>query len=191
MTPRLLPACATAAVGIALLAGCTPLGSGAGASSSATPTTEPTTTVLAEAPAGTPDPCALVTAEELGEDVGIKMAAGKYNSALSNSGRNICEWRPANEERSEPRVQIEINWGFPSTAEHRALAEEVFDKTLDVTRKIGDITDAYTTPSRHTLGMSVDEYFVKISYIAPNASRKVAGNATIEIARDVYAALSS
>ncbi len=185
MTPRLLPACAAAIAGIALLAGCTPLGSDVSASASEEPTVLPSDEADAKAPAGTVDPCTLITKKTLSTIVGTQMAYGQFNSALSNDGRNICEWRPKSDDKSEPRVQVEVNWGFPDVAEHRALAEEVFGKTRDVKRGIDGASDAYSTPSRSTLGMTVDEYFVKISYIRPSAGKDVAGDTTLEIARKV------
>ncbi|WP_062517844.1 DUF3558 family protein [Demequina gelatinilytica] len=191
MTPRLLPACAAAIAGIVLLAGCTPLGSDASASVSASPTALPTEVVDAQAPEGTVDPCDLIKKKTLSSMVGTQMAAGRFNNALSNDGRNICEWRPKSDQKSEPRVQVEVNWGYPDVAAHRALAEEAFGKTRDVKRSIAGATDAYTTPSRRTLGMSVDEYFVKVSYIRPATDGSTAGDITFEIARKVAKNLAS
>ncbi len=180
-----------AVTGVALLAGCTPLSSGPDASASATPSTEPTTTVLATAPAGTPDPCAMIGAERASEILGTEMSAGEFDAGVSSDGRNICEWRPANEEKSEPRLQVEVNWAFPDAAEHRALAEEVFGATSDLDREIEGASDVYTSPGRRTLGMTVGDYFVKVSYIKPKAKKKVALNACVDAAREIAAGLSA
>ncbi|SEJ67894.1 DUF3558 family protein [Demequina mangrovi] len=192
MTPRqLLTSAAATASGVALLSGCTPLGSSGDPSASATPTALSTASPVAHAPAGTVDPCALVKRGNVSNAVGANLAQGVFNSALSTDGRNICDWRPENEDKTEPRVQVEINWAFPDASSHRALAEEVFGKTLDVSREVEGATDLYMTPSRHTLGMSVGDYFVKVSMIDPDASRSEGADAIIDIGRRVAANLSS
>ncbi|WP_062465756.1 DUF3558 domain-containing protein [Demequina maris] len=189
MTLRLLPAWTAAAVGAAVvLAGCTPLASDAEPSADASSLTDPTVSAVATAPAGTPDPCDVMTLKTLNKIVGLKMADGEFNSSLSYEGRNICEWRPHNEERSEPRVQVEINWEYPDPVRHRELAEAVFGNTFTVKKTIKGAEDAYALPSRRTIGMGVGDYFVKVSYIQPG--RKEGKNMTLEIAREVAASLN-
>ncbi|WP_062531117.1 hypothetical protein [Demequina rhizosphaerae] len=189
MTLRLLPAWTAAAVGAAVvLAGCTPLASDAEPSADASSLADPSLSAVAVAPAGTPDPCEMITLKKLNGIVDVKMADGEFNSSLSYEGRNICEWRPKNEERSEPRVQVEINWEYPDPEAHQAIAEGVFGRTVKPGGKIKSADYAYALPGRRTIGMGVGDYFVKVSFIQPN--RKGAPDITLKLARAVSSTLA-
>ncbi len=187
--PRLLPAWTAAAVGAAVaLAGCTPLDSDTEPSTDPSAIADPTVSAIAEAPAGTPDPCETLTLRRLNAIVGAKMAEGEFNSSLSYDGRNICEWHPENEERSEPRVVVEINWEYPDAARHRELAEEQLGKTYVVKRKIPGAENAYASSTRRTIGMEVDGNFVKVSFVQPK--NKSGQEITYNLAREVAATLN-
>ncbi len=187
--PRLLPAWTAAAVGAAVtLAGCTPLDSDTEPSADPSAAANPTVSAIAEAPAGTPDPCDTLTLKRLNKLAGLKMVDGEFNSSLSYDGRNICEWHPQNDERTEPRVVVEINWEYPDAARHRELAEAQLGKTYTVKKNIPGAENAYTHPSRRTIGMEVDGSFVKVSYIQPG--RKEGKDITLELAREVAASLN-
>ncbi|WP_296667801.1 DUF3558 family protein [Demequina sp.] len=181
MSHRLPPVLVGAAAAAALLlGGCTP--AGGGVDSSASPSVAPTAdgAVTATAPEGTPDPCTLLTAEFLQEATGFKMLDGTFNAALSNDGRNICTWNPASTERNVPRIQVEVNWGFPDAAGHREIATQIFGDLKNV--EIEGATNAYAYPGYRTEAMEVGQYFVKVSYIHPN--RTNAGQITTAIATE-------
>lgn len=175
-----------AAVGSAmLLAGCTPSTTGPDATASPAPST--TSTVAAEAAAGTIDPCSLVSAQKLTELTGFDMTAGQFNGGLSDSGRNVCDWRPLDEERTVPRLVITVNWGFPDANAHRALAEEVSGWSTDV--EVEGATNAYALSAYRTWGMNVGDYFLKVSYIQP--SNRDGGHVAEAITKEAVANLNA
>jgi|GEM_PF-5308579 len=164
-----LAAVATAAA--VALAACTPASTGTDAS--ADPDVE--STVLAgpaEAPAGTVDPCELLTAKRLKKLTGTSFAQGTFNSTLSGEGRNLCTWYPENEERSYPRLSVEINWEFPDPVQHREIATDLFGKTANVKSGIEGAEEPYFLPGKTTLGMGVGDYFVKVSYTPSGNSQQ-------------------
>ncbi|WP_062461138.1 hypothetical protein [Demequina soli] len=168
MTLRLPAAWAGAAAGAAvLLAGCTPLDSGVGPTASASPSAEPTISAVAVAPAGTPDPCAMIVLDKLNSVLDTTMAEGVFDSGLSYDGRNICGWAPKDDQKTEPRVQVEINWEYPDATRHRKIAADLFGKTIDI-KPIKNAKDAYALPGKRTIGMSVGDYFVKVSFTQPD-----------------------
>lgn len=170
-----------AAAGVALLAGCTP--ADGGATATATPEPTPTATALAEAPAGTPDPCALVSRERLQEISGYELSDGVFNSGLSDSGRNVCDWGPASDEQTTPRVVVTVNWGFPDLEEHRALSEEIHGESRDV--EIEGAVGAYAFPGYRSISMGFGDHFIKVSYIQPD--NPDGGHVCAAIAREVAA----
>lgn len=172
-------------MGAVLLAGCTPSSSTSDATASAEPAS--TSTTAAEAPAGTVDPCSLVSGQKLSEITGFEMTEGDFNGGLSDSGRNVCDWRPVDEERSVPRLVITVNWGFPDAAEHRALAEEISGWSTDV--EIEGATNAYALTAYRTWGMNVGDYFLKVSYIQPG--NRDGGHVAEAITKEAVANLAS
>lgn len=177
---------ALVAASVAALSACTPAGGGLATTASPTPTAS--AEVIEAAPPGTPDPCAAVSTARLAEITGAEMAPGVFNSSLSNEGRNLCSWRPKDENISYPQITVEINWGFPDVEEHRELAAAAVGEVADSESEVEGATGVYFLPGNRTLGMGVGDYFVKVSYL--HGTNGAMGARTIDVAREVAAYLN-
>ncbi|MDN4479258.1 DUF3558 family protein [Demequina sp. SYSU T00039] len=155
-----------AAAAALLLAGCT--AAGGGAASSASPSADPTVSIVAQPDPNHPDPCELLTAADFEEWGGTpEMTDGRFIGSLSGDGRSICRWQPASDELSVPRIQVLLNWEYADIAEQRELSEGIGAKTEDI--EIEGASSAYAAYGGRTIAMEVGDYFVQVSYTRPTS----------------------
>ncbi len=144
--------------------------------------TDPTvTTSEGDASTSLPDPCGLLTVDELHQATGVDFPEGSLNEALSNDSQVICDW--VNEDPLST-AQVLVNANGASFEDQRASVEDAFgEPTVDV-----DLADgAYRTTEGSLVAMKVGPLFVQVSYI-PNGPGDVA-DATVALAGDVLARL--
>ncbi|WP_062381321.1 DUF3558 family protein [Demequina pelophila] len=177
---------ATALAATALLAACTPSSTlddsttpspGVSAEPTAGPTSDAATEVEAapELPAGVPDPCDLLTVEEIAEASGVTLEEGVVYGVVTNSQQAACLWRTPAEDSSTPRLQVTLSWSDASFDERRAIAEETFGEVED-----GEIDGAdavFITGGGRSVSIEAGGYYAKISYIDPD--RDVRSNRSI------------
>lgn len=155
-----------------LLAGCT--AAGGGAEGSPSPSASPTASVIAQPDPNHPDPCALITPQDIADRGGIpEMNPGRFVASLSGDGRSICRWTTASEDSSVPRMQLVLNWENADLAAQRALADAVGAGTQDLSFEGipgGEfMTAAYSAYGGRTIAFSSGEYFVQLSLTWPAA----------------------
>ncbi len=128
-----------------------------------------------------PDPCGLLTVDELRQATGVDFPEGVRNEALSNESQVICDWVS---EGPLSTAQVLVNDNGASFDEQRASVEDAFgEPAVDV-----DLADAaYRTTEGSLVAMKVGALFVQVSYI-PNGPGNVA-DATVALAGDVLAHL--
>ncbi len=111
---------------------------------------------------GLPDPCALLTPDDLESVVGTAFGDGAVNADLSTDFQSICEWSAADE--SFLFVQVLVTDGSASVATQRQSAQEFLGETSDVS--VAGATEAYTVANGSILGMAVGGRFVQVSLLS-------------------------
>lgn len=129
-----------------------------------------------------PDPCSLLTVDQLADATGVTtFAEGEFNETLSGGDQSVCDWIS-----DDPfaTAQVLITPFGDSLDSQRASVEEAFDEpTVDV-----DLADgAYRTDEGSIVAMRVGALFVQVSYI-PSGPGEVA-DATVQLAGNVVEAL--
>ncbi|MDN4483106.1 DUF3558 family protein [Demequina lignilytica] len=158
-----------AAAAALLLAGCT--AAGGGAASSASPSADPTVSIVAQPDPNHPDPCELLTAADF-EEIGAipNMSDGRFVGSLSGSNRSICRWEPAAEDLNVPRIQVMLAWDLADLSERRALIDGMGAETVDY--EIEGASAAFASQGGRTIGMTVGDYYVQVSYTSPTLTIK-------------------
>lgn len=201
---RTLGVAVVACLGASWITGCSPAGEGAGESATAlpgasapasahptaNPTTDPTASPSATAAApdpNHPDPCTLLTATDFEEVGAPEMSDGRFIGSLSGKERSICRWVPADPEASVPRIQVVINWTYADPAAQRELADQIGAATEDI--EIEGASDAYVAFGGRTIGMTVGQDFVQVSYTRPDVKPAKVATANADFAARVAARL--
>ncbi len=134
----------------------------AGCSSS----TNPSDTAMSAPPAAgdtanVPDPCSLLTVDQISAAVGATVQPGKIDAKVSQGGQKACEWT-GGADSPYPFVQVLITPYGDQLDSQRQSAQDSLGDVADVT--IPGATGAYSFASGSTIGMAVKGYFVQVSY---------------------------
>ena len=160
-TPALrIPALAATALAASLaLAGC---------SSSANPSngSNPSDTAMAAPPAAgdtanLPDPCSLLTADQVSAAVGATVQPGTIDTKVSQDGQKACEWTPGGDS-PYPFVQVLITAFGDQLDSQRQSAQDAMGDVADVA--IPGADGAYSFAAGSTIGMAIKGYFVQVAY---------------------------
>ena len=140
-----------------------------------------TTTSGDQTSSALPDPCALLTVDELQAATGIEFPEGEPNATLSNDSQVICDWVS---EDPFATAQVLVNVNGASFDDQRASVEDAFDEpTVEV-----DLADAaYRTSEGSLVAMKVGSLFVQVSYLPPGAGD--VADATVALAGNVLSRL--
>ena len=110
----------------------------------------------------TPDPCSLLTAEELTELTGVEFGEGTFNEDLSAGGNQICDWLAVD---AFDTVQVLINpdsSGFPQS---RDGAVDAGMEVVDVDIEVAGADAAYIVEGG-IVATALGDMFVQVSYLA-------------------------
>jgi Protein of unknown function (DUF3558) len=144
-----------------------------------------TTTITSPEPAGTdiPDPCALLTTDDLEAATGLTFDEGVFNQSLSSEYQSICDWTASGTDFATAQVLLAPDAGGAfETA--KSGASSVFT-LVDIT--IPGASDAYATEEGSISGMEVPGYFLQVSYLPPGPGTVL--DATTDLATKAVAAL--
>ena len=133
------------------------------------------------AAANLPDPCSLLTVDQISAAVGATVQPGQLDKKVSQGGQLACVWTGT----PFPFVQVLITPFGDQIASQRQSAQDAMGDVADVT--IPGADGAYSFASGSTIGMAIKGYFVQVAY----NDTKVSDYATPaqELAKDVAAAL--
>ena len=108
-----------------------------------------------------PDPCALLTVEEIVSATGVPFDDGIFNEEISSEDQVICDWTG-----SEEFALVQVLFQDVDTfAGNRDSAEEFTGEVTDV--EIPGVSAAFATGEGSIIGMQVDRGYLQVSYI-PN-----------------------
>jgi hypothetical protein len=125
---------------------------------SATAPSEETTTPPSGGGGDLPDPCSLLTLDDVMTATGVTFDEGMFNEELSGESQVVCDWIGTEEFAF---VQVLIV-GFNAFDSNRASAEVIIGVT-DV--EIPGVSAAYATTEGSVIGMSMDSRYLQVSYI--------------------------
>jgi hypothetical protein len=125
-----------------------------------TTTPEASTTSVESPPGDAPDPCSLLTAEDIELATGLPFDEGVFNDELSSDSQLICDWIGSAEYATVQTliVPMDVYDG------QMASASGVF-ALVDV--DIDGADDSYATEEGSLVGMRVGALFLQVSYIPP------------------------
>lgn len=110
---------------------------------------------------GIPDPCGLLTEEQIEAATGIGFDGGTFDEDLSTDTQSLCVWH--SDDDPGTFVQVLVSEGAAQVQSQRAEAVEYLGTSQDET--VAGARDAYSLESGAILGMAVDDYFVQVSAI--------------------------
>jgi hypothetical protein len=113
-----------------------------------------------------PDPCALLTVEDILTATGAPFDAGVFNEELSSEDQVICDWTG----REEFALVQVLFHDIDSFEGNRDSAEEFTGDVTDV--EIPGVSAAFATGEGAIIGMQVDRGYLQVSYI-PNGPGSV------------------
>ena len=116
--------------------------------------------VAAQASGDTPDPCALLTAEELTELTGVEFGEGTFNEDLSAGGNQICDWVATD---AFDTVQVLIH---PDSAVFEQSRESASGFDMEVADIEVPGADAAYIVEGGIVATAVGDMFVQVSYLA-------------------------
>ena len=116
----------------------------------------------AEFEADVPNPCDVLTTDQVEGILGIAYDDAKPNDLLSTETQAICEWWAT--DAPGTFVQVIIKVDAAQVAVERDSANEGLGATVDET--ITGATDAYSMLQGAMIGMAVDDYFVQVSNLS-------------------------
>jgi hypothetical protein len=125
---------------------------------SATAPSEETTTPPSGGGGDLPDPCSLLTLDDVMTATGVTFDEGMFNEEFSGESQVVCDWIGTEEFAF---VQVLIA-GFNAFDSNRASAEVIIGVT-DV--EIPGVSAAYATTEGSVIGMSMDSRYLQVSYI--------------------------
>jgi hypothetical protein len=105
-----------------------------------------------------PDPCSLLTLDDVLTATGVSFGEGVLNEELSGESQVVCDWIGTEEFAF---VQVLIV-GFNAFDSNRVSAEEIMGVT-DV--EIPGASAAYATTEGSVIGMSMGSRYLQVSYI--------------------------
>ena len=105
-----------------------------------------------------PDPCALLTVDDVEAATGVSFDEGVFNEGLSSEIQGTCEWFSTGEFAF---VQIVVV-GIDSYDSNRASADEILG-VMDV--EIPGVSAAYVTTEGSVIGMAMGSSFLQVSYV--------------------------
>lgn len=111
-------------------------------------------------PGDAPDPCSLLTADDIESATGLQFDEGVFNHDLSSDSQLICDWIGSAEFATVQTLIVPMDV-YDS---QKASASEVFT-LVDV--DIDGAGDAYATEEGSLIGMRAGGRFLQVSYIPP------------------------
>lgn len=99
-----------------------------------------------------PDPCTLLSAQEIADAVGLDFGDGLYNGFLSTETETICEWNAIGDAYAS--VQVTVRATDRDAAAERAWAEEHYGPTVDAT--VAGIEGAFAAQDGTVVGLLAD-----------------------------------
>ena len=108
-----------------------------------------------------PDPCALLSVEDIVTATGVAFDEGVFNEELSSESQVICDWTGSEE---FALVQVLFH-DIDSFEGNRDSAEEFTGGVTDA--EIPGVSAAFASDEGSIIGMQVDDGYLQISYI-PN-----------------------
>ena len=176
---------ATALVACLALAGCKNTATASDSETSSPPAATASNSVNSSpAAANLPDPCSLLTVDQISAAVGATVQPGHLDKKVSQGDQLACVWTGGSD-TPFTFVQVLITPFGDQLASQRQYAQNAMGDVADVT--IPGADGAYSFASGSTIGMAIKGYFVQVAY----NDTKVSDYATPaqELAKDVVAAL--
>ncbi len=154
-------------------------------SSSETPTdtNTPTTTNTPAAAGAIPNPCSLLTVADIDSATGISYQPGVFDDQQSDDSHSICNFQPV--DGVLPFVQVLVSPGESQIAAQRGTADDFLGGSVDVT--VAGATNAYAVAGGSIVGMTVNGFFVQVSYMTSDMGEVTA--TTVTLAEKVASAL--
>ncbi len=130
-----------------------------------------------------PDPCGLLTLDQILTASETTVQHGTENAVVSNSTQRACDWKTADDRY--PYVEVVIGADAGSISERRTAAERAMGASTDVTVPGGE--NAFSVANGGVLAMAVGEYFVQVAYVTGDKADVAIITATL--AEDVAASI--
>ncbi len=127
--------------------------------SAATP--EPTASGDVGATTAVPDPCSLLTTDQVSAAVGTAVQPGHIDDKVSGDGQMACVWSPG-PDTPYPFVQVLVTPYGDQLDSQRQSAQDALGDVADVA--IPGAEGAYSFASGSTIGMAIKGYFVQVAY---------------------------
>jgi hypothetical protein len=106
-----------------------------------------------------PDPCGLLTTDDLNTATGLEFGEGAVNDTMSGPGRAVCDWT-SDSPFATAQTLLFADGDFEM---NRETAAEISGEPLDV--DVPGADQAYQTPEGSIVAMTVGDLFVQVSYI--------------------------
>lgn len=110
-------------------------------------------------PADTPNPCTLITPEQLQEILVLQFDAGVPKPDYSNEEQSVCQWSRSDDDRQF--IQIMVATGAERLQAERDDADGGTGTTAD--HEVSGADKAYYGMSGSLIGFALDDYFVHIA----------------------------
>lgn len=152
----------TALVACLVLAGCESNSTASTPPMSGRPTANASGTAAASPTAAKlPDPCSLLTVDQISAAVGATVQPGELDAKVSRGDQLACVWTPG-PDTPYPFVQVLITAHGDQLASQRQSAQDSLGDVADVS--IPGVNDAYSFAGGSTIGMAIKGYFVQVAY---------------------------
>ena len=175
----------SALVACLTLAGCKNNATPSTAAMSSPPAATASSSAMASpAASNLPDPCSLLTVDQISAAVGATVQPGKLDAKVSQGDQLACVWTPG-PDTPYPFVQVLITSHGDQLASQRQDAQDSLGDVADVA--IPGVTGAYSFAAGSTIGMAIKGYFVQVAYNDTGVSDY--STPAKELATDVAAAL--
>ncbi len=106
-----------------------------------------------------PDPCSLLTTEEIAAATGNPFGGGTYNEALSSDLLQICDWTS-----DDPFATAQVLLGQTDIESQREITVSAFGENV-VELDLAD--ESFRTEEGSVVAMQVGDLYVQVSYIPP------------------------
>lgn len=143
------------------------------------PAEEPIEEPAAEPTGALPDPCGLLTTEEVASATGLPFGDGVFNDALSSDRMHVCDWLSDDPFATAQVLLMRGDIGTEQDSIESAFGEDVI---------MLDLADAsFRTTDGSLVAMQVGELFVQVAYIPPGPGE--VADITVALAEQAVARL--